>query len=655
MLRWALLLLLLAPVAAAQSTEDLTIESHDGTDLNARLYRPAAQGDAPAILLTHGWGESIEFGTTQTYAQRFQELGYVVLAYDSRGFGASGGQVELNGPNEVKDAQALIDHIAGLDGVLLDSPGDPRIGMVGQSYAGGIQILAAAQDPRLDAIAPFATWSNLLTALAPDDVLKRSWIDLLYASGTTSSRGIPLGGTDPDGYSPDPLGGTTSKLDEWYLTATATGAPSDEMRQEVGAVRSLTPGAITVPVFLAQGWPDTLFTPDHALATFQDLRSRGIDVRLALLHGGHGGFGAYADTEPVMAALDDFFAQHLLGERPTLPPYPVLRYRYQDDAFVGDMSWPPGGSRYDVLYLTDDGLRAAPGEFSHDLIVPAAPAQCTEVSNFQGQTGEYCGQGVEATRLDLATETLAEAVEVTGTPFVTLHADTTQTEELFLFFHLEDVAPDDSATPVLSQVMPVRVPADQGVIVTPLATVSHFFEAGHRIALTIATTDFSFHGSRQPGQVTLGGDGDMLWLPVVAQDAWGDRIAPTITQLHSFGQAIQNAGNDTQMLRFSVRDGLAVGNVTVEAVGGQATLRIVEDTVKMRVVEVLVDAPCGAATTVLRAEDLAGNNATKQTLVAPCPPPTTLGPEPKDADKKSPAALVLFPVALAMALRRARA
>ena len=43
---------------------------------------------------------------------------------------------------------------------------DPRVGMSGGSYGGGVQFLAAARDPRIDAITPTIAWHDLLEPLS---------------------------------------------------------------------------------------------------------------------------------------------------------------------------------------------------------------------------------------------------------------------------------------------------------------------------------------------------------------------------------------------------------------------------------------------------------------------------------------------------------
>ena len=48
---------------------------------------------------------------------------------------------------EARDTQALIDYIADQPEAKLDAPGDPRVGMSGSSYGGGIQLLTAGARP----------------------------------------------------------------------------------------------------------------------------------------------------------------------------------------------------------------------------------------------------------------------------------------------------------------------------------------------------------------------------------------------------------------------------------------------------------------------------------------------------------------------------
>ncbi len=47
--------------------------------------------------------------------------------------------------------------------------------MVGASYGGGIQLVTAAIDHRVDAIVPTIAWNNLNTSLYKNEAPKTSW------------------------------------------------------------------------------------------------------------------------------------------------------------------------------------------------------------------------------------------------------------------------------------------------------------------------------------------------------------------------------------------------------------------------------------------------------------------------------------------------
>ena len=101
--------------------------------------------------------------------------GYNVLTWDPRGFGQSTGTIEIDSPNyEARDVSRLIDWVSTRPGVQLDAPGDPRMGMVGGSYGGGIQFVTAAQDCRIDAIVPEIAWHSLTTSLDKAGIHRRA-------------------------------------------------------------------------------------------------------------------------------------------------------------------------------------------------------------------------------------------------------------------------------------------------------------------------------------------------------------------------------------------------------------------------------------------------------------------------------------------------
>ena len=168
--------------------------------LDASFFTPAGQGRLPAILLAPGFGET-KYAVAPE-AEYLARAGFAVLTWSPRGTGASGGQIGLDSPDyEVRDTSQLVTWLARQPRVLLDRPGDPRAGITGASYGGGLALLAAAYDHRINAVVAQSAWNNLATALFPNaayggpasGVFARQWAGLLFTQGS-AGFGTPLPG-----------------------------------------------------------------------------------------------------------------------------------------------------------------------------------------------------------------------------------------------------------------------------------------------------------------------------------------------------------------------------------------------------------------------------------------------------------------------------
>ncbi|MGH8986790.1 MAG: alpha/beta hydrolase family protein [Acidimicrobiia bacterium] len=66
---------------------------------------------------------------------------------DQRAHGDSEGQAHVQDPTkETEDVKAVIDHVAKLEWVKLDRPGDPVLAAIGGSYGGGYQTMTALDE-----------------------------------------------------------------------------------------------------------------------------------------------------------------------------------------------------------------------------------------------------------------------------------------------------------------------------------------------------------------------------------------------------------------------------------------------------------------------------------------------------------------------------
>ena len=324
-----------ASFGSGVTSEDYTIESWDGTELEATLYTPDASEPQPAVLMTHGWGAFRESPLTLPKAKYHAKQGYNVLTYDSRGFGSSEGTVGLDGPNEIKDAQRMVDWLANRPEVALDATDDPKVGMDGVSYAGGIQLSAAAADDRIDAVAPRITWNDLQYSLAPNGVIKIGWLSILLGLGGLSSNLIgPDTNIDP-------------RLYDWYEQALKT--------------NDLPPGILEAnesrsfpyfedydtPTFLVQGWDDSLFKPIEAVRTYRALQDRGVESRLAFYEGGHAPeeITVPFDQRGYMNGLvNTWFDRHLRGENTDIAQSNT--YLKQREEFRTEDEFPPDDTEF---------------------------------------------------------------------------------------------------------------------------------------------------------------------------------------------------------------------------------------------------------------------------------------------------------------------
>ncbi len=142
------------PQHDALETEVQKVESHDGEPLHVEVTRPDVEGPVPTILVSSPYTDGDRAAGERPYDELIRDWvprGYAVVIADVRGFGESGGCVEVWGPNEQKDQAVLVEWIAD------QAWSDGHVGMVGVSYVGTTPVQAAVQAPEhLDAIASVA-------------------------------------------------------------------------------------------------------------------------------------------------------------------------------------------------------------------------------------------------------------------------------------------------------------------------------------------------------------------------------------------------------------------------------------------------------------------------------------------------------------------
>ena len=131
---------------------DVPMKTRDGVTLYADIYRPKSTDKFPVILMRTPYDKSANWAVAPAF--KIVPRGYVVIIQDVRGRYRSEGEwypfrhEQADGFDAVEWAAAL-------------PYSNGKIGMMGASYVGATQMLAAiAQPPHLAAIAPNMTASN---------------------------------------------------------------------------------------------------------------------------------------------------------------------------------------------------------------------------------------------------------------------------------------------------------------------------------------------------------------------------------------------------------------------------------------------------------------------------------------------------------------
>lgn len=127
----------------------IAFTASDGTTLRGWLYKPLHQGDGlPAIAMSHGFA-ALKEHSLDRFAKYFCKKDFVVLVWDNRHFGASGGEPRQH-IDVVMQRRDYRDAITFLSEQHFVDP--ERIGIWGTSLSGSNVLAVAAQDRRVRAV-----------------------------------------------------------------------------------------------------------------------------------------------------------------------------------------------------------------------------------------------------------------------------------------------------------------------------------------------------------------------------------------------------------------------------------------------------------------------------------------------------------------------
>jgi alpha-beta hydrolase superfamily lysophospholipase len=311
------------PDAVGLDWEAVEVPTSDGLRLPGWLI-PAGGGPAPGVVLVHGWESSRD--RTLPHAQVLHAIGLHVLTIDVRGHGANGPEaLPLSVGEYAADAAAAA-------AWLRSRPDVTRVGILGHSMGAAGTLVAAADDPAIDAV---------IAVAAPADPSR-------LTRQTFRLARLPI---------PSPIAWPLA-----WLTTRVYLRPRGHTVRSVSATHAVQ--RIAAPVLLAHGTDDGVVPVgdlDRLAAARRTARPGAVTETLVVPEGRHSWlyeFPAYR------AAIARFLALHLGG--PLAPDAAaavaeqVPAQRLPDPERLVTLDEQPGGLRSLALLVRRAEIRHAP-------------------------------------------------------------------------------------------------------------------------------------------------------------------------------------------------------------------------------------------------------------------------------------------------------
>ncbi len=518
---------------------DVPMKTRDGVTLYADIYRPDSPEKFPVILMRTPYDKNVGWAVSPAY--QMVRRGYVVVIQDVRGRYTSEGEwypfrhEEADGYDTVEWAAAL-------------PYSNGKVGMIGASYVGATQMLAAiAQPPHLTAIAPNMTASNYHSNWTYQGGAFEQWFDQNWTSqlaqntlqrlieeNTDARKGapvLPIADYPVFNFGQLPADAQLTSLVAPYYGDWLAHPDYDDYWKQWSIEENFS--KISIPMLQVGGWYD-IFNAG-TLRNYMGAKAHGAteaartQQHLLIEIGGHAGFGRrIGDVDFGPHAIEnvytnvildwyDFTLKGIKNEYATDKPVKLFvmganEYRQEDD-------WPPPQAQFTKYFLHSGGkansLRgdgslsasAAKSEPSDSYVYnPTNPTPtfggplCCDEHHMEPGPRDQRGVENRDDVLVYSTEPLAKDMEVTGPVTATLFVKSSAVDTDFTA-KLVDVGPDGFAQDLTEGILRMRYrdtqehanlmnPGQVYQITVDLWATSNVFLKGHSIRLEIASSNF---------------------------------------------------------------------------------------------------------------------------------------------------------------------
>ena len=522
---------------------DVRVPMRDGVELAVKITRPDAEGRFPGIMEYNPYRRiakplpdyNDEYPPPVPY---LAERGYVIVQFDVRGTGNSGGHsTDIYSDEERQDAYEMVEWIARQPWCT------GKVGMLGKSYSAVVQWQVAVQNPpALKAIVVRSANHDVYTDWTNPGGAIRPYMFESYGPLMTAYNFAP-----PD---IDIVGAKWSEIWRERLDESAPwsiGYIENILHGPYWQRRSLQPGydRVKCAVFVVGGWADWYATP--LLKAFSNL-----NVPKKAWVGPWGHYypeeklalpGPRVDGRYEYLKWFDYWLKDLDTGVMDEPPVTLFIRKYKEPAPIyleengfwrNESTWPLARANNTPMYFQPDGELGteAPEEASdtYDSYEYHPAVGIAAGRHGRGNITPWAmplDQRIdEAYSLSYTTAPLEEDTEVTGEPEATLYVSSSA-DTAYFAVKLCDVAPDGAS----------KLVTDGGLLAThrdshtdpkaldpgrvyelkfELKSTAYIFEKGHRIRVNVTSSDFQnawpagkpavnavYRGARQSSHLTL--------------------------------------------------------------------------------------------------------------------------------------------------------
>jgi uncharacterized protein len=521
-----------------------SMKTRDGVTLHADVYRPKSDAKFPVILMRTPYDKSASWAVSPGY--QLATHGYVVVVQDVRGRYTSEGEW-YPFRHEIEDGYDTVEWVAALP----NSNG--KVGMMGGSYVGATQMLAAvAHPPHLAGICPVVTASNYHDGWTYQGGAFEQWFDQnwttqlatntlwrLIAKNTNALLGaptLPLTHYPSFNYAALPAGAdSTAELAPYYLDWLAH--PDYDAYWKQWSIEERF-ADIQVPALHIGGWYDIFLT--GTLRNYMGIKAHGGSEaarngqRLLIQIGGHAGFGRkigdvefgdealkFPSSTTVLAWYDFLFKgiQNEFGTEGAAAGKPIHVFVMGENKYHTESDWPPPEAKPTRYFLHSAGSanslrgdgtlssaapkKESPDKFTYD---PANPAPttggplCCDAEHYEPGPRDQRASENRNDVLIYSTKPMTDDMEVTGPVTLELWAKSSAVDTDFTA-KLVDVSPEGFATNLADGILRMRYrdsqekpnlmnPDQVYKVQIDLGATANVFKKGHALRLEVSSSNF---------------------------------------------------------------------------------------------------------------------------------------------------------------------